>query len=206
MGRLTKRRTPAEHDPVVPPTLPERVGVETLPIGGTSHREPAMAIFQRGTHFGKHRIARLLGAGEVAEVYEVVAPDGARRALKLLKEDAALSSSLVARLSQEGEAIATIEHVNVVRFYDVGIDLGRVWILLELVEGPDLGQLARSAGGALPVEQAVSIVRQACEGVAAAHELGIVHRDLRPENILIGGRPGQGRGLRLEGEARRSTG
>ncbi len=161
--------------------------METLPIGGTSHREDQpCAIFQRGTHFGKHQIVRLLGAGQVAEVYE----ESSRRAGRGGRSSCSRRTrrsrrALVARLSQEGDVIATIEHVNVVRYYDVGIEQGRVWLLLELVEGPDLGQLARSAGGALPVEQAVSIVRQACEGVAAAHALRIFHRDLRPENILV---------------------
>ena len=144
-----------------------------------------MPLFQRGTHFAGHVIVRLLGSGRMAEVYEVIAPDGRRRALKVFKHDAPLDAKPQARLGQEGEALATIEHVNVVRFFDAGVDHGRVWILLELVEGLDLRRLVTDAGGALPVERAVRIVRQACEGVAAAHRLGILHRDLSPENILV---------------------
>ncbi|MFT3767401.1 MAG: protein kinase [Minicystis sp.] len=144
-----------------------------------------MPLFQRGTHFAGHVIVRLLGTGRIAEVYEVVAPDGRLRALKVFKLDAPLSAKAQARLGQEGEAVATIEHVNVVRFFDAGVEQGRVWILLELVEGPDLRRLVEDAGGALPIERAVRIVRQACEGVTAAHRLGILHRDLSPENILV---------------------
>ena len=144
-----------------------------------------MAFFERGTHFAKHVIVRLLGTGRMAEVYEVVAPDGQHRALKVIKSGVPLPSKPQARLGQEGEAVASIEHVNVVRFYDAGVEDGRVWLLLELVLGPNLRQLVQQAGGTLPVERAVSIVRQACEGVAAAHALGILHRDLKPENILV---------------------
>jgi eukaryotic-like serine/threonine-protein kinase len=146
-----------------------------------------MARFQPGTHVANHTIVRLIGLGYVAEVYEVIAPDAARRAMKLLKADAPLASKLPARLGQEIEAISMIDHVNVVRLHGSGVDdLDRVWMLLELVEGPDLRRLVREAGGRLPVERAVRIVRQACEGLAAAHALGILHRDLKPENLLVG--------------------
>ena len=145
-----------------------------------------MALFERGAHFARFVIVRLLGVGRAAEVYEVTEPDGRHRALKVSKPDLPLASKPQARLGQAGEAIASIEHVNVVRFFDADVEAGRVWILLELVDGPDLRQLLRDAGGALPVARAVSIVRQACEGMAAAHARGILHRDLTPENILVG--------------------
>jgi serine/threonine protein kinase len=144
-----------------------------------------MPFFERDTHFAKHVIVRLLGVGRTAEVYEVVAPDGEHRALKVSKPGLPLPSKPQIRLGQEGEAIASIEHVNVVRFYDAGVEDGRVWLLLELVVGPNLQQLVELCGGTLAVERAVSLVRQACEGVAAAHALGILHRDLKPENILV---------------------
>jgi hypothetical protein len=146
-----------------------------------------MAIFQRGDVFAKCTIVRLLGAGRVAEVYEVVTANGARRALKVLKEDAPLTSNLRARLAQECDILATIEHLNVVRFHDAGVEQGRVWLLIELVEGTDLERIRLDAGGPLPVERAVRLVRQACEGVAAAHALKVIHRDLSPGNLLVTG-------------------
>ncbi len=131
----------------------------------------------------QHRVIRYLGAGPVAEVYEVETLDGRRCALKLSLPG--IPRKAEARLGQEGEAVAMIEHVNVVRFHDAGIVDDRVWLLLELVDGPDLRTLARRAGGALPVDRAVRLLRQAAEGVAAAHAQGVLHRDLRPENILV---------------------
>jgi serine/threonine protein kinase len=94
-----------------------------------------MAKFQRGDRFGNHEIWGLLAATEAAEIYDVIAPGGRRRALKVLKEDPGLTSKLRARLAQEGEIIATIEHVNVVRFFDAGEDAGQGWILMERVHG-----------------------------------------------------------------------
>ncbi len=143
---------------------------------------------QPGTHVAQYRIVRLIGAGRAAEVYEVIAPGGRRRALKVLRMELPKdprSPRWRERLGQEGESVATIEHVHVVTFLDAGEWEGRLWILLELVEGRDLEQLAREAGGALPVARVVSIVRQACEGVEAAHRAGILHRDLNPSNLLV---------------------
>ena len=99
-----------------------------------------MSVFEPGTLFANHRIGRLLGEGRVAEVYEAIAPGGAWRALKVLKRDAPLDDKSHGRLVQEAEAIAGINHVNVVRFFGAGVTLERVWLLLELVRGADLKQ------------------------------------------------------------------
>ncbi len=142
-------------------------------------------MLQPGTRFDKFTIVRLLGAGRIAEVYEVITPDGRRRALKVAKEGLSLDAKLQARFIQESDLIAAIEHVNVVSLYAIGVCNERLWILLELIDGPDLERLVRGVGGALPVDRAVAIVRQACEGVAAVHARTIVHRDLRPANLLV---------------------
>jgi serine/threonine-protein kinase len=143
-------------------------------------------ILRPGTRFGSFTLGKLLGSGRVADVFEVISSKGERFALKVLREALPLDAKPQARLGQEAEILATLDDLNVVRYFDSGVDLGRVWILVELVEGADLRQLVNAAGGALPVEQAVRIVRQVCEGVAAAHALGVLHRDLAPENILVG--------------------
>lgn len=144
-------------------------------------------MFQPGTHIAHHMIVRLLGVGRLAEVYEVIAADRKLRALKVLKTDVSpLVTTPNARLGREGDVLASIDNVHVVRFFGVGVQQGRVWLLLELVKGCDLLQLVRGAGGRLPLDRAVSILRQACEGVDAAHAQEILHCDLKPENILVG--------------------
>ena len=146
-------------------------------------------MFKPGTQVGGCRIVRYLATGDVAEVYEVIDATGARRALKIFEREAPLDSAQQHRLALGGEATAMVEHINVVRFIDIGIHHGRVWILLDLVEGSDLRsdlrQLMVGAGGALPVDRAVSLLRQACDGLAAVHKQEIIHRDLKPENLLV---------------------
>jgi serine/threonine-protein kinase len=142
-------------------------------------------MYAPGMQIATHWIVRRLASGGDAEVFEVLTADGRRRALKVSKLEVAGAGKASARLGQEGEAIATIEHLNVLRFHDAGVEGDRVWLLLELVDGPDLRTLTQRAGGALPVARAVRLVRQASEGVAAAHAQDIVHRDLCPENILV---------------------
>ena len=144
-----------------------------------------MAIVKPGSTWAGFEIVRLLGAGGFAEVYEVRDRTGARRALKVLDAPADLASKLQARLAQEGEALAMIEHTNVLRFYDAGIQDDRVWLLLELVEGISLREIEDAYAGRPPLENVLRWTRQACEGLAAAHALGVIHRDVKPENILV---------------------
>jgi serine/threonine-protein kinase len=145
------------------------------------------AMFQRGAHFAKHTIIGLRRTSRRALDYEVISSTGPRRVLKVLKPEVAPDAQSRARLKQEGEALATIEHINVARFHDAGVEHEQVWLLVELIEGPDLRALMAELKGALPLERAVSIARQVCDGMAAAHALGIFHRDLRPENVLVVG-------------------
>jgi eukaryotic-like serine/threonine-protein kinase len=143
-----------------------------------------MAILTAGSTWAGHSIVRLVGAG-FAEVYEVRDRSGARRALKILSAEPDITSKLQARLAQEGEAIALIEHTNVLRFYDAGVHDDRVWLLLEFVEGTTLREIEDACGGRPPLESLLRWTRQACEGLTAAHAQGVVHRDVKPENILV---------------------
>jgi hypothetical protein len=97
-----------------------------------------MPILQPRTYFAQHKVLRLVATGNVAELYEVLAADGGRKALKVLDQELPLASKPQARLGQEAEAISMIDHVNVVRYHATGVEEGRVWLLEELVEGRDL--------------------------------------------------------------------
>jgi serine/threonine-protein kinase len=142
-------------------------------------------LFQPGDGLGGYRIARLLGAGGFAEVYEAIDPSGVRRALKILSADASRGPRIRTGLAREADALARIEHVNVVRFYEAGIEEDHVYLILELVEGVTLAEKMSDPVALAPLEDVVRWIYQACEGVAEAHRVGVIHRDLKPANILV---------------------
>ncbi|MBK9089304.1 MAG: SUMF1/EgtB/PvdO family nonheme iron enzyme [Holophagales bacterium] len=133
---------------------------------------------------GRYVVESLLGRGGMGEVYrardtkldEVVA-------LKLLPEGAADPMRLRLFLG-EVRVARQISHPNVCRVHDVVEAAGLHFMTMELIEGEDLGKLL-SRSGPLPVERAVEIGRQACDGLTAAHERGILHRDLKPGNLMV---------------------
>src|SRR5271170_8141493 len=138
-------------------------------------------IFPRGTIFGPYTIGDLLGSGLVAEVYEARSADGAVGAIKVLKGGAPRHAKREARLGQEGFALADVVHVNVAGFRGEGVVDGRVYLAMERVYGIDLRRLTAAAGGLLPLARAVRIAYQAADGLAAVHERGFLHRDVKPE-------------------------
>jgi len=144
-----------------------------------------MVIFPRGTVFGPYTIGDLLGSGLGSEVYEASTADGAVVAIKVLKEGARRQAKREARLGQEGFALADVVHVNVAGFRGEGTVDGRVYLAMERVYGIDLRRLLAEAGGLLPLARAVRIAYQAADGLAAVHERGFLHRDVKPENILV---------------------
>jgi len=143
------------------------------------------SLFQPGDGLGGYRIARLLGAGGFAEVYEAIDPAGVRRAFKVLAPGTTHGAKVRAGLAREAEALARIEHVNVVQFYEAGIEEDCVYLVLEMVEGATLGEKLGDPVTVASLEDVVEWVHQACEGIAEAHAVGVIHRDLKPANILV---------------------
>ena len=141
-------------------------------------------IFPFGTVFGRYTIGDLLGSGVVSEVYEATTADGAVVAIKVLKAGAPPHAKREARLEQEGIALAELVHVNVAGFREEGAVEGRVYLAMERVYGIDLRRLTAEEG-LLPLARVVRIAYQAAEGLAAVHERGFLHRDVKPENILV---------------------
>ena len=145
-----------------------------------------MAFFQPGSIAAGCEVVALLGEGAQAQVYEVIDSRGIRRALKWIKTgDVQLAAKVRERFAQEGEVLGSIEHPNVVRLHDAGVDGDSVWLLLELVRGENLTRALANQRDVPRLEAVVRWVHLACEGVAAAHAVGVVHRDLKPENILV---------------------
>ncbi|MBV8202714.1 MAG: serine/threonine protein kinase [Acidobacteria bacterium] len=132
-----------------------------------------------GEDWGRYRVKSLLGAGGMGRVWKAWDPLLRRKvALKcLLAEDPAA----VQRLLREARAQARIQHDNVCKVYEVGEVAGRPFIAMQLVAGGSL----RDAAAAMSVEQRVEVMRQVAEGVHAAHRTGLIHRDLKPGNVLI---------------------
>jgi len=141
------------------------------------------ALPEPGSRFaGKYVIERELGAGAVGVVYSATHEELRQRvAIKLLREEAPVPSE---RMLREARAAVALQSEHVVRVMDVGRDEGRVFLVMEQLEGADLASVLR-ARGRLPVSEAVDYVLHACAGVAEAHARGIVHRDLKPSNLFL---------------------
>jgi serine/threonine-protein kinase len=134
---------------------------------------------------GRYRIIALLGRGGMGEVYR--ATDlmlGQPVALKFLPEQAASNEFLLERFRGEVRVARQVSHPNVCRIYDLGEVDGIPFISMEYVDGEDLSSLLERIGR-LPADKAVEAARQICAGIAAAHDKGVIHRDLKPQNIMM---------------------
>jgi len=147
----------------------------------------AQAAYQPGDVFARrYVIEHLLGAGFQAEVYAVKNKHtGASRALKLLKARHQSNAEYVQRFLQEAEQLTNLSHHNLVRVFDAGIeDTGEVWMLMELLEGRSL-RVCMGELGSASVPLSLFIVREVSRAIALAHERDVMHRDVKPENIMV---------------------
>ena len=137
---------------------------------------------------GRYRIINLLGKGGMGEVYR--ADDltlGQPVALKFLPHRAGQDEGLLERFRNEVRIARKVSHPNVCRVYDVGDVEGQAFFTMEYVDGEDLASLLRRIGR-LPQDKALDIARQLCAGLAAAHAKGVLHRDMKPANVMLDGR------------------
>ena len=139
-----------------------------------------------GTTFARrYRIIEELGRGGMGKVYKVLDTEIKERvALKLLNPEIAADQQTIERFRNELKFARTISHRNVCRMHDLGREEGAYFITMEYVPGEDLKRLIRKVGQLSP-GKAVFIAKQICEGLAEAHRLGVVHRDLKPHNIMV---------------------
>jgi Tol biopolymer transport system component len=137
-----------------------------------------------GTRLGPYEILSLIGAGGMGEVYEAKdARLGRRVALKVLPAAEAGDERSRERLIQEARAAAQLDHPHICTVYEVGEQNGHAFIAMQLVEGETLDRRMRR--GPLSIATIVGIARQVAEALAAAHARGIVHRDIKPQNVMI---------------------
>src|SRR5215471_15882980 len=140
-----------------------------------------------GMEIGKrYRVAKLLGRGGMGSVYRVYDKDLDRDvALKLIRSDIAEDPETLGRFKREIQLSSKVTHKNVLRVYDLGEADGIKFLTMQLVEGTDLGHVLKREGK-LPLARILKIFEQVCEGLGAAHEQGVIHRDLKPQNIMLG--------------------
>jgi len=140
-----------------------------------------------GTLFAdRYRLERRLGVGGMATVQLAMDTRLERRvAVKLLAEHLAADSNFVSRFRREALAAARLVHPNIVQVFDFGSEetTGRQYIVMEFVDGPSCAEILRELGRLEPAD-AVSILTQACRGLEYAHRNGVVHRDVKPGNLL----------------------
>ena len=165
----TQLPPPQSHPPVVTETL----------------QAPVRELTTGSTFAGRYQIIEELGHGGMGKVYKVFDTDIREKiALKLLRPELALDRETIERFSNELKLARKISHRNVCRMFDLGKAEDTTFITMEFVPGEDLKKFIRKSGQ-LGAGRAVSIAKQVCEGLAEAHHLGVIHRDLKPQNIMV---------------------
>ena len=152
--------------------------------------EQGWVELSEGEDFAGYRIERRLGRGGMGVLYLAIEPGLERRvALKLIAPEAAADGVFARRFAEESKIAASIEHPNVVPIYAAGAERGVPFIAMRYVSGSDLGRrLARE--GRLPLADAVNLIAQIGNGLDAIHAAGLVHRDVKPANVLLSGEAG----------------
>jgi serine/threonine protein kinase len=134
--------------------------------------------------FGAYDLLEVIGRGAMGIVYRGRSDAGEPVAVKIIDSRAASSAVLLRRFEQECAAARRLDHPNVIRALDYGVFRGEPYLVMEYVEGRTLGAKVFE-GGPLPPAAAVRIIRQLSEGLDAAHRHGLIHRDVKPDNVLL---------------------
>ncbi|HEX4620624.1 MAG TPA: protein kinase, partial [Myxococcaceae bacterium] len=157
-------------------------------IDATTLPRTAPPELTRGTELGRYIVLERLGMGGMGVVYAAYDPTLDRRvALKLLTAEPALSTPAEGgrdRLLREAQSLAQLSHPNVVAIHDVGSWNGQVFLAMELLTGGTLKEWLRKERH--PWRQVLQVFRDAGRGLISAHAAGLVHRDFKPDNVLIG--------------------
>jgi serine/threonine protein kinase/tetratricopeptide (TPR) repeat protein len=168
-GCGTQLPPPQDHPPAVTETL----------------QAPVRELTTGSTFAGRYQVIEELGHGGMGRVYKVFDTKIKEKvALKLIKPEVASDKETIERFSNEIRLARRIRHKNVCGMFDIGEAEGAHFITMEYVHGEDLKSLIHMSGS-LSLGMLLSVGKQVCDGLAEAHSLGVVHRDLKPQNIMI---------------------
>jgi len=148
-------------------------------------KTPKKELTTGATFANRYQIIEELGKGGMGRVYKALDKEvNAKIALKLIKPEIASDKETIQRFRNELKTARDISHKNVCRMYDLNREEESYYITMEYVSGEDLKSFIRRSGQ-LSMSTAVKIAKQICDGLSEAHKLGVVHRDLKPQNIMI---------------------
>ncbi|MDB4970204.1 MAG: Serine/threonine-protein kinase [Myxococcales bacterium] len=182
---MTTRTRPdgglVDHDDSLTPALSSRI--DSLPerfVENLSRQELRVG----DVLVGRYRLVQPLGGGGMGQVFVAENLIGRRVAIKVLRPDLLADPSFRRRFQKEAEAIASIDHPNVVRFLDLVVS-DPTFLVMEYLQGPTLSAVLKAETRLAPA-RAIAIIRRLCWGLEAAHQAGVIHRDIKPSNIILG--------------------
>ena len=178
--RQLRQQLAAKAPAPIPPPV---VTYAARPTDGTAFQETAEWAGLR--ELGEYRLLEKLGAGGMGDVYKALHTEMDRVvAVKVLPSGFVQDEKAVARFKREIRAVASLSHPNIVQAHDAREIEGTRFLVMEYVEGMDLRDVAKRLGP-LPVADACELIRQAALGLQCAHEHGLVHRDIKPGNLML---------------------
>lgn len=138
-----------------------------------------------GQTLGNYRLVEHLGRGGMADVYKALHIElNVHRAIKVIRQEYVTSDDFRTRFHREAQAVARLEHPNIVRVHDFGIHDGQYFMVMQLIQGQDLATVLRLEGR-LPTARAVELVVKIAGALEFAHRLDLIHRDIKPDNIML---------------------
>ena len=136
------------------------------------------------TLLGRYTVDRQIAEGGMGIVYRAVDRDGTPVCIKRVRTEAGATAEVLARFEREAEVHSMLDHPNIASLYTVGSSAdGTPFFVMEFVHGPSLGEILEA--GPLPVPRALHLAGQVLSALAYAHQFGLVHRDLKPDNVLV---------------------